>query len=265
VSPAIEEGKMRARLVGLGLLITIAMSATVTASASAEAPEFGRCVKVAKGAGSFKSANCTIALAGGNYEWLPGPGAGNKFTLAPVVSPVFLENAGGGKVRCNTERGTGEYTGPKTVGGVVLVLEGCETGVTCSSADQKHGNGIIDWETLEGVLGIEKAGATAKQNKIGLDLFPPGREGWVAQFTCAGLSYQLRGSLISRSLKTNKMLLTQPFAFREAKGKQKPEQFEGEPKDILEGMADGGPFEQSGLASEARLTNEEAIEINSVI
>ncbi len=80
----------------------VAAFASLASTASAEAPEFGRCVKVAKGTGSFKNANCTIALAGGSYEWLPGPGPGNKFTFSYTgsPSPLWFESVGGNKPAC---------------------------------------------------------------------------------------------------------------------------------------------------------------------
>ena len=66
-------------------------------------------------------------------------------------------------------------------------------------------------------------------------------------------------------VKANKMLLTQTLKFKASKGKQKPESFVGEPKDILEASFNGEPFEQAGLTLTATQTSEEAVEVNSVV
>ena len=61
-----------------------------------------------------------------------------------------------------TETGVGEYTGRKTVGGVVLTFAGCERlGEPCTSAGSTSGE--IVTSALEGMVGIEKLGATAKE------------------------------------------------------------------------------------------------------
>jgi hypothetical protein len=43
-------------------------------------PTLGRCVKAARGKGELKSVHCNLLVAGGKYNWLPGPGAKRKFT-----------------------------------------------------------------------------------------------------------------------------------------------------------------------------------------
>jgi hypothetical protein len=61
------------------------------------------------------------------------------------------------------------------------------------------------------------------------------------------------------------MALTAKLKFAGAAGKQKPEAFEGEPKDILESSFSGGAFEQSRLTLTTTLTSEEDVEINAVV
>jgi hypothetical protein len=262
-----EEGDVkRIRVVGLSFVVVVAASALVlTASASAEAPEFGRCVKVAKGAGAFKSANCTIPLAGGNYEWMPGPGPAGKFTtsLIPTSFVTLIETVGGTKIICTGEQATGEYTGTKTVGNVLLTFTGCETsGGQVESPGQPNGHVVSS--PLEGVLGVWKTGETAKQNKIGLELFPQEAGAPVSQMACNGLPIVLRGSVITHVLTSNKMLLSSTIKYAQRNGIQKPDRFVAGPASVLEMAPNGGPFEQSGFAMEATQTNEEAIEVNSV-
>jgi hypothetical protein len=261
-----EEGKMRARLVGLGLaIVVLAMSGIAAASASAEPPEFGRCVKVAKGTGSFKSANCTASLAGGNYEWLPGPGADNKFTTTSKAGTfvVLSETVAGTKLICHGQIGTGEYTSTKGASNVLWRFTGCESGGGKANSPGQP-EGVVVSKPLNGTLGIIKSGETPKQDKLGLDLFPTELGGPVTEFAVAGLPLVVKGSVVV-PVTANKMQLTTTVKFAESKGKQKPEQFEGVPKDVLEMSVGGGPFEQDGLAFEAIQTNEEAIEANPVV
>jgi hypothetical protein len=261
-----EEGKMRARLVGLGLVIVVlAMSGVAAASASAEPPEFGRCVKVAKGTGSFKSANCTASLASGNYEWLPGPGVSNKFTTMSKAGTfvVLSETVGGSKLICGAQTSTGEYTSTKGVSNVLWRFTGCESsGGKANTPGQPEG--VVVSRPLDGTLGIIKSGETPKQNKLGLDLFPQEPGGRVFEIVINGIFIVVRGSVIVPVTAT-KMQLTSTLKFAQAKGKQKPERFEGEPTDVLEMNVNGGSFEQDGLAFEAIQTNEKPIEANPVV
>jgi hypothetical protein len=266
----------RARIIGMSLVVVFAISAISAAAASAERPEFGRCLKVApKSLSNFDSAKCAKTagedagteaekLKKGNYEWLPGPGANSKFTLARIgASTRVLETIGGTPLICSGGTGSGQYTGPKSVGNVVLTLTGCETGsLKCNSAGQPSGTAVFG--PLEGALGIVKKGETPAQDKIGLDLFSGAKEGLVVHVDCAGLSISVQGSVIVPVM-ANSMKLTATLKFKQAKGKQKPEQFEGQPRDVLEWNTDGGPFEQAGMGFEAAQTNEEKIEINTVL
>jgi hypothetical protein len=254
----------RARILGLGLTAVLAMAALGAASASAEAPEFGRCVKALKGTGPFKNAGCTVAVTGGSYEWMPGPGTKDGFTLAPREAVMrVIETVGGTPLICHDAAGTGEYTGQKTVGAVVLTLSGCETGsVKCNSAGQTTGTAVTS--PLEGALGIVKRGEAPALDKIGLALFHPGEGGLILHVDCAGLPISVRGSVIG-AVSTKSMKVMSTLKFKQTKGRQKPEQFEGESPDVLEWSANGGPFEQAGLGFEATQTNEEPIEVNPVV
>lgn len=264
----------RARVIGMSLFVVFAIS--TAGSALAAAPEFGRCLKQAsKSLSNFDNAKC-VKLASedagteaeklkkGNFQWLPGPGANSKFTLARTGASIrVLETIGGTPLFCRAGTGSGEYTGPKSVGNVVLTLTGCETGsLKCNSAGQPSGTAVFG--PLEGALGIVKKGATPVQDKIGLDLFSGAKEGLVTHVECAGLQISVQGSVIVPVM-ANSMKLNATLKFKQAKGKQKPEQFEGQPRDVLEWNTDGGPFEQAGMGFEAAQTNEEKIEINTVL
>ncbi len=231
--------------------------------ASAAAPEFGRCVRVATGTGSYTTGKCTTQGAG-SFEWLPGAGAMNKFTLKPVTGTIVMldETRKGVKLTCTSLTADGEYTGPTSVA-LSTRLNGCKTsGGACNSAraDEEE----IALEPLQGVLGVVKKGTTAGTNKVALDLSPATAGGPVVLIECSALVFEVTGSVISHELKTNAMLLSPPLNFTEIKGKQKPEAFEGLPRDVLETSMNQNAPEQSGLALQAIQTNEEKIEVNTV-
>jgi hypothetical protein len=265
----------RARVIWMSVAVVFAISALSADGASAAAPELGRCLKVApKSLSNFDSAKCTKTasedagteaekLKKGNYQWFSGPGANSKFTLTRTGSIRVLETIRGTPLFCTGGTGSGEYTGPKSVGKLVLTLTGCETGsLKCNSAGQPSGTAVFG--ALEGALGIVKKGETPVQDKIGLDLFSGANEGLVTHVECAGLQISVQGSVIVPVM-ANSMKLTATLKFKQTKGKQKPEQFEGQPRDVLEWSTEGGPFEQAGMALEAAQTNEEKIEINTVL
>jgi FG-GAP repeat len=227
--------------------------------------EYGRCVKVAKGAGKYGISNCTALLAGGSFEWTTEIVKRKFTTKIKELTKVTLQTVKGSKVTCTGEMSTGEYTGLKTVGGVVLTLTGCELAspkAKCASSGGAAGE--IVTKQLEGVLGIETLGETTAKNKIGLDLFPVGRTGPLMEFSCASTTVSVQGSVIV-PVTANKMLLTVTVKAAATKGKQKPENFVGGPKDTLEESVNGGSFEQTGLTLTTTQTNEEKVEVNSVV
>jgi hypothetical protein len=71
------------------------------------------------------------------------------------------------------------------------------------------------------------------------------------------------GSVIA-PVTRNAMKLTTNLPYTQSAGKQKPESFTGEPKDVFEASFNAGPFEQIGLKLTTVQTNEEKLEINSV-
>jgi hypothetical protein len=221
--------------------------------------EFGRCVRLAKGVtGRFATASCTSPATAelSSYEWEPGPGPNAKFTTSGKPETVVtLETTHKFKVTCKGELGTGEYTGPTTVGGVVLRLTGCEALLSkCNSAGA--GEGEIVTSTLEGALGWE----AKEEHKVALDLLPAGAAPF-AEFICGGTSVLVRGSVISPVV-SGRMQSTTTVKWSATAGRQKPEHLEGEPNDVLESSLLGGPFEQTGLTLTSTLTSGEPIEVN---
>ncbi len=238
------------------------------ASASAAAPEIGRCLKVAAKTGKFANSGCTKEKVNGSYEWLPY-GVKVKFKTQGGVGA--LETANGTAVGCNTEESGGEFNSPKTVTGIVVRFTGCHSvGLVCSTAGAKEGEIVTN--PLEGRLGIIKSEEVPKKNKIGLDLFPTVEDGGLYDTFNCGVSLHLTvgGSVLVPITQTNKMIgpgfaikaLTLKYAA--TKGKQKPENFEGEPHDVLLTEINGKTPEQSGITVTVTQTGEEAAELNTV-
>jgi hypothetical protein len=234
---------------------------------TADPPEFGRCVKLAKGVkGTFATATCTTPATAEkfSFEWQQGPGANRHFTA--VIKPTtlaILETVTKRKIECTGATAAGEYTGRRTVGGVSVTLTGCSLlGTKCSSTGAAEGELVSS--ALEGQIGIEKTSSEAVKNKVALDLFPVGVTGPVTEFTCGSTTAVIDGSVLAQ-LVSNKMFVKDTLKYVETSGKQKPEQFEGVPKDVLSMSLAEAPFEQTGLKLTLNRTNDEAIEISTVV
>ena len=244
--------------VGVCLLAVFALMSLATASAAAEPPEFGRCVKQA--GGKFKTGSCTTAAVAGEekFEWLPGV-VKSKFTIdSPTV--VIFETVKTSRVTCTGEKGTGEYTGPKSVGNVVMTFTGCECcKLKCNTKGAKAGE--LEFNPLEGEPGIIKKGETAAKSKAGLELFAPGGGNW-AEFSCSTIFVTIKGAAIV-ALPANAMKLSYPLKFTCARGVQKPERFEGGPQAALESNSGTG-FERTCLKGTLNLANEEKVELSTV-
>jgi len=234
---------------------------------TAEPPEYGRCVKLAKGVkGKYATATCTSPATAEKFafEWEPGPGPKAKFTTSiKALTVATLETVTKKLVVCTGQTSTGEYTGRKTVGNVVITFTGCEMGGSkCTGAGAEEGE--VATSMLEGVLGIEKTSTEGPaKNKIAQDLFPVGG-GPLMEFSCGPTPVSVHGSVLN-PVKSNKMLSTVTVKYAATAGKQKPEKFEGLPKDVLETSIGEAAFVQSGLKLTTIQANEEKIEINSVV
>ena len=232
-------------------------------------PEYGGCSKVAKGShGKFATAACTSLYTTGtsSYEWFGGAPPQAKFTTKlKEKAVVTFETASKTKVVCKGETGTGEYTGTKTVGNAVDTFTGCESQKykqlqksKCNTAN--HAEGELVTSTLEGVLGWDSKPLKTVAN----DLYPVGHFGPLLEFSCAGVSVQVQGSVIVK-VASGKMLpltKTETVTFASSGAKQTPERFEGGVKDVLESSFGAGAFEQTGLKMTTIQTSEERLETN---
>ena len=98
---------------------------------------------------------------------------------------------------------------------------------------------------------------------MGLALFPTGKAGAFMEFSCAGTEGSIRGAVIV-AVTSNIMQKVTKLSYSARKGKQKPESFESQPKNILEASFGLGPVEQLGLTVTISQTSQERVEVNSV-
>jgi hypothetical protein len=169
---------------------------------------------------------------------------------------VVLETVRKANLTCTGATGNGEYTGPKSIGNVTVVLTGCiSSGLECNTEGANEGEVRI--AGLEGELGWENQAL----RKVAEDLFPAGKPESIEQVSCGGVPVAMRGSVLS-SIKAGSMLSLATVKYVQKAGKQKPEKLEGEPRDVLEMSIAAGPFEQAGETANLTRTNEEKIEAN---
>jgi hypothetical protein len=265
--------RKRVRVMTFCVIAALAISAVAAATASAEAPEFGRCLKTKAGGGTkYTTAKCTVVASGEkeNFEWSSAFGSAKPLEQAGFTTKLkpetiaTLQTIGGTKVTRKGETSGGSYTGNKTVGGIILKFTGCETaGGQCNSAGK--GAGVITWNELSGVLGIWRTGETKAKDKPGISLKPTTGEQLV-EFACAGggLSVQVRGAVIL-PVPGNAMKLSTTVKLVAAKGKQTPERFVGGPQEVLECKFAAAACEQCGLSMTMIWTNEEKVEVSTVL
>jgi len=230
-------------------------------------PEFGRCIKTTGGA--YEDAGCTTTGTGKSYEWYSAFGSSQPLEKTGFSNAIKegttaqLETVNKNLVSCEGESASGKYTGNKTVGSVIVTFTGCTSfGTSCKS--EGAATGTVVTYSLEGVLGVEEVGAVPALNQIGQSLFPPGHSGPLAELKCGGVPMTIAGAIIT-PVSTNAMKLTAQSKTKAAKGKQKPENFVGGPSEVLITTIEGGTPEQGGETLTTIQTNEEKLEINSVV
>lgn len=173
----------RARLAGVALIAIFAMSLIVASAASAAAPEFK------PASGTFKATAGTSTLSGGGNE-----------------------------VTCTASSATGEITGAKTVGKVLVKFTGCKGASGCSVNSKAGATGEIATVTLNGALGLILAGHFTSD--VGEDLSPAtGKEFTNILGTCVPTTKVL-GSIAGEASPIGKSSKTGKLVFAATSGKQ---------------------------------------------
>lgn len=275
----------RIRIAGLCLVAIFAMSALVSATASAEAPEFGQCLKIAKGTEKklslYDSSKCikhasedvgseAEKLKKANYEWLPGAVAGdNKFSTTGGVATLLTVK--GESVTCESEESTGEYT----VGGnnkeetTTVTFKKCSSGgLTCTTEGKAAGELVTN--PLTGIVGFEKEPKVGdKTRKTVLQLHPTAAGTHFIDFKCtAALTIEVRGDQeapngkngILVPIKNDAMKFEESLKYTQSKGIQKPTTWFPPlagyaPKQFLESNFEKTGFAQSGQTILSKVKN----------
>jgi hypothetical protein len=278
----------RMRMTGLAIVGACLLALMAAAGASAAEyelhayPELGRCVAVEGGLGGYTEKNCKEASpgnTGGEYEFVPGPGPGPKFSGEgfPEEHGTFT-TTGGRTISCEEARTEGEYTGPKTET-LTFTYNNCvdsATGATCQSlhpegTEAKPIPGTIKTNPLKGELGYTSGGGTETPH-VGWDIKPEVGSVW-ATFNCGGepplyltggTNVTLEGSLVSKVIPLSKMVEAFHQKFGVRKFKQYPEKLEGQPKDTLTGTFSTGiasVTEAVTYKAKEKVANQERMEI----
>jgi hypothetical protein len=288
--------RKRLKINGFALVVFVAASVLVAASAQAQAPEFGRCEKVAGEMvgrrtvhhGAYSNPGCTKASpkVKGKYEWFPGVVKAHFTAVSEPGTKVLFEIVDGKKISCTGETDSGEYTTPKLEQNVVFTFTGCNfeerlgvENLTYPASSEGAKEGEIVTEPTECELGVVGKGATPAMDNLGLSCAEEGEFMWLKWKVRGYIAYEyelcLRGWWFLTT-KANSMSIS-PTTLKSAqsKGVQKIERFVEGPPEPLEATLNQGPepleatrnrggsFERAGLALTSVQTNEEAVEANS--
>jgi hypothetical protein len=285
------------RVVRLSLLAALVAGAVASTSASAALPEWGKCVKLAKG--KYANAECTGPKAkNGGYEWDRGTTDIEKTGFTSSGGPAELRTTSGIATDCTSETTHGELSGFKEVSGVEVTFQGCHAnllGLVCTGGEieeeqteegyLKEKPGEIKTRELKGKLGYIEGKGSADP-VVGISLTPESKKGLFAEFICGGTLTVRVGekpkkgggdSIISPITPVNQMGSTAVQAYTQKQecfeevcngtGIQIPESFEGGKPDILETeISDNfGEIEWAQSAQTLTTTNtlEEEVEIKA--
>lgn len=225
--------------------------------------EFGRCLSVGKGLGDYSKSNCTEASAGGKYEWTTEIANGG-FTVADKET-VDFETSSGTLVECRgAGGGSGEYSGSKSVGNLVLDFTECFEGTSksnpkCTSAGAAEGE--IKTVLLEGEIGYENV----ESDNVAIELLPVEGAGDFMTFECGSTAFEVRGEAFGGFTPVNNSNTSMKINFAGSKGKPRIEGFRGATGLYLEASRAGGAFAKMNIGVQLLLANEEAVEVNTVV
>lgn len=238
----------------------------VTFQTGESLPERGRCLSSPGSQGGYSEATCTKPSARGKgaYEWLAGPSVPD-FTLQGGA--LVLETVHKTKVSCTGLAGSGEYTGAKTEV-LHITLSGCEQPGRGSCQNEKSTTGEVALSPLEGELGVIKTAAGTRPPTVGTKLHAGGAQTVFGELECGvgegAVPIVLEGSVIATVTPLDKMTRTVKLKLTGAKGKQKPNAFEGSAADPLLATIGEGKAEAASLAVLVTSTSKEALEVKAL-
>jgi hypothetical protein len=260
-----------AKVIGLAVVAALMISAVAAAGASAEAPEYGRCIKVAKVGktynGKYTDKGCTKEATAkekeegkkNKYEWAPG---GVKLKQTSTGGKAVLQEVGKYAVGCTSESSTGEYFGTKEAKKLFVTFKGCKVPpFICTSPG--HAAGELETKELEG----RAVWKNEAKHEAALDLFPAkGEEKFIA-FSCGAITVEVRGSILV-PVQANKMSTTVKLKYKQKNGFQEVKFYEVGGKlveDVLEANFEGLGWAKAGQSITSTVQNEEALELNTYV
>jgi hypothetical protein len=254
-----------ARVLGVAMATAMIAAVAAVSGAYAQAPEYGRCVKVpkieGKYGGGYEDKGCTKASGtkSGKYEWLPG---GVKLDQTSIGGKAVLQEAGKYAVGCKTESSTGEYFGTKEARKLIVKFTGCQVApYVCNSPG--HPEGELETKELEGRV-VWKNEA---KHEAALDLFPAHGEELFISFSCGELKVKVKGSILV-PIQANKMSATFKLKYKQKGGLQEVKFYEEGGKlveDILEADFAEKGWAKAGQTITATVKNEEELELNTYV
>jgi hypothetical protein len=202
----------------------------------------------------------------GRFEWYPGAARANFTTKSKEGTKIVFEGVNKVQVACSSETSTGEYTSPKLEEHVVFRFMGCTTrGVTVSSPGAAAGEVVTNPTECE--LGVLQKGATRREDKVGLTCAEEAAFMWM-NWSTYGLyeaEWCLRGWWFF-TIASNHMKAVTALYSQQSHGVQYWEKFEEGPPEPLEATFNGGTtWERAALTLHSVQTNEEPLEVNSVL
>ena len=223
--------RKRLKINGFALVVFVAASVLVAASAQAQAPEFGRCEKVAGEMvgrrtvhhGAYSNPGCTKASpkVKGKYEWFPGVVKAHFTAVSEPGTKVLFEIVDGKKISCTGETDSGEYTTPKLEQNVVFTFTGCNfeerlgvENLTYPASSEGAKEGEIVTEPTECELGVVGKGATPAMDNLGLSCAEEGEFMWLKWKVRGYIAYEyelcLRGwwFLTTKANSMNRSMVT---------------------------------------------------------
>ena len=249
------------------LLVSMAF-ATAPAVAQAGAPEFGRCLHLTGKQGNYSNSSCTSAspTKTGRFEWYPGAAKATFTTTSKTGTRIIFGGVNNVQVECTAQTSTGEYASPKLEEHVVFRFTGCTTrGITVSSAGAAAGEVVSNPTECE--LGVLQKGGTPRTDSIGLTCGEEPAFMWM-KWESLGVykvEWGLRGWWFL-TVASNHMQAVTKLRSQQSHGVQYWEKFAEGPPEPLEASFDGGAtWERAALTLHSIQTNEEPIEVNSVL
>jgi hypothetical protein len=251
----------------MAAIVVIAFVAMET-GASASLPEFlaGRV-----GGGCFLSATRPPGAVRGPYPnedlclQFAQRGTGDWYELVSAFTSTSGAGhlvAGSNKINCTKDTNTGDITGKKTVGEMLVTFTGCKLleAFECKSKGAK----------AEEIMTVDLKGPLGYINKstklVGVKLEPETASEYTeGEIECASNKVKVTGAVIGDVSPTNKKSTTETLEFKASGAKQANELIEIEGKDEtgikLRSSLNGGTAEEASEETTDTLTFEELVEL----